>query len=248
LLVPNLRGFGNLEGLKSRNKAREPAWLSAGVKSHYPGSIAVGFNQRNKNAHANTGLQPHEEDMWLEPDLPRFILNRQLKQAAIEEKQSATKVIEIPMDNLYGSPNLQGLENLEGLKSYGKVLHNHDGTQENCWRKDSPTPGRPPTKIHYPVCPSGFRDGTRVFSTAHSTGWRGFQTAHLKMSPTRIEEDVGPPGRLLVPNLRGFGNLEGLKSHRPGRRKTGSNQSVQPPEWERYGRKKSEVGGRKMRE
>ena len=55
--------------------------------------IAVGFpegmatpNQRNKNAHAKTGLQPHQEEMRLKPDLPHCNLNRQLKQTAIEKQ------------------------------------------------------------------------------------------------------------------------------------------------------------------
>jgi hypothetical protein len=129
-LLPNLEGLGNLQGLKNNCKAREPAWPSAGVKSHYPGSIAVGIavgfpvgmampNQRTEKAHARTGLQPHSA-MRLKPEeLVCFIVTRQLKQTAI--KQPAMKEKEIAMDSLYGSPNLEGLGNLQGLKNNCKA-------------------------------------------------------------------------------------------------------------------------------
>jgi hypothetical protein len=48
---------------------------------------------------------------------------------------------------------------------------------------------------------------------------------HLKMSTARIDEDVGPPGNFLSPNLKGFGNLEGLMSSCKAREPAGH-----PPE------------------
>jgi hypothetical protein len=48
---------------------------------------------------------------------------------------------------------------------------------------------------------------------------------HLKMSTARIDEDVGPPGNFLSPNLQGFGNLEGLMSSCKAREPAGH-----PPE------------------
>jgi len=156
-LSPNLQGFGNLEGLKSRNKAREPAWLATKGESHYPGSIAVGiavgFNQRKEDVHARTGLQPHLFVMRLKPEeLVCSSVTRQLKQTAMEEKQMPLKKNEIAMDSLYGSPNLQGFGNLEGLR-FGLT---------SCSRAREPA-GHPPEA----VCRSGTgteraRDGTMV--------------------------------------------------------------------------------------
>jgi hypothetical protein len=83
-LVPNLKG------LKSCGTALHIPVCPSGRRDG--ADIAVGFtewmampSQRNKDAHAKTGLQPHEEDMRLKPNLPRCILTRQLKQTAIYE-------------------------------------------------------------------------------------------------------------------------------------------------------------------
>lgn len=112
--VPNLQGLGNLEGLRrgltSRSRAREPAGhppeavcrSGTGTERARDGTmvrnpvvhsfagIAVGFNQRTEKAHAGTGLQPHLFVMRLKPEeLFCSIVPRQLKQTAMEEKQTA---------------------------------------------------------------------------------------------------------------------------------------------------------------
>jgi hypothetical protein len=48
----------NLQGLKSRCRAREPAFPANGEKGRLPGTIAVGFNLWKKYAFAGTGLKP----------------------------------------------------------------------------------------------------------------------------------------------------------------------------------------------
>ena len=181
LLVPNLQGFGNPEGLKSRNKAREPAWLATKGESYYPGSIAVGFNQRKQDVHARTGLQPHF-NMRLKPEeLFCSSVNRQLKQTAMKEKQMPMKKNEIAMDSLYGSPNLQGFGNLEGLR-FGLT---------SCSRAREPA-GHPPEA----VCRSGTgteraRDGTMVRNPVCPTGRRNDTVVHIR-DDTAIPVRDGP--------------------------------------------------------
>jgi hypothetical protein len=58
LLWQNLQGFRNLKGLKSRCRAREPAFPANEEKGRLPGTIAVGFNLWKKYAFAGTGLNP----------------------------------------------------------------------------------------------------------------------------------------------------------------------------------------------
>ncbi|SHJ21471.1 hypothetical protein SAMN05444280_11386 [Tangfeifania diversioriginum] len=78
-----------------------PAWSTdRPPASALAANIAVGFpegmampSQRNRHTHISTGLQPHQEKMWLKPDLPRFILIRQLKQTAIQGTSNAVRQI-----------------------------------------------------------------------------------------------------------------------------------------------------------
>ncbi len=98
---------------------KHPFGDGKGLVSGSAAGIAVGFNQRKKDAFIFAGLQPHLP-MRLKPEeLHCSTLPRQLKQTAMEEKQTA-------IDNLYGSPNLQGLKT---------------------WNKAREPAGQPPEKV-----------------------------------------------------------------------------------------------------
>jgi hypothetical protein len=201
-----------------------PAWsadrpLASGLVVY----IAVGFNQRNKGTYTEAGLQPHSTSMRLKPEeLLCSSVNRQLKQTAMKEKQ-------MPMDNLYGSPNLQGFGNLEGLTSRNK------GREPAC---------HPPGK----VCRSGtrpeaasvrmdimdrIRDGTKP-GPANSTEGIPIRGD----SPIELHIRVGTVER--TRDGTEMHKRTGTEMHNHygtglGSRNGATRQPVHLPEWERYG-------------
>lgn len=191
--VPNLEGLGNLEGLKNRNKVREPAWPSAGVKSHNPGSIAGGISvdfsegmampgQRKKNAFIFAGLQPHLVNMRLKPEeFVCSVFTRQLgeaipsgKQTAMEEKQPAKEEKQKEVNKVQMEIQQIKMEILPGRKNL-QEFGNPEGltgryglpgrTNGLKTRSKAREPaGHPLGKMYRSnTGAEGARDGTRVF-------------------------------------------------------------------------------------
>ena len=124
--------------------------------------IAVGFSQRNRHTHVSTGLQPHQQEMRIEPGLPHCNLNRQLGIAIPSGKQTAINEKQMPMDNLHGSPNLQGFGNLKGLKNRCKARDPAGHAPEKVRRSGTGTKRAPVCQTGRPVCRTGRRDGADI--------------------------------------------------------------------------------------
>jgi hypothetical protein len=92
-------------------------WQTDNVNRH----IAVGFNQRREKVLPGNGLQPHQEEMWIEPELPRYILIRQLKQTAIQGTSNGIR--QIP-EGLH----VYRISNPAGLHVYRRMVSRENST------------------------------------------------------------------------------------------------------------------------